>query len=124
MEDSILNNTKKVLGVAEDYTVFDYDITTYINSAFSTLTQLGVGPVAGFTVEDANTKWSDLDLTQDQLNMVKTYVFLKARMLFDPPTTSFHIEAMNNQIREHEWRISTNREWGLDPVDPREGVGL
>lgn len=124
MENSILKSTKKVLGLADDYTVFDLDVLTYVNSAFSTLTQLGVGPAVGFTVEDDTQTWSELALSQDQTNLIKTYVFLKARMLFDPPTTSFHIEAMNNQIKEHEWRISTNREWGLDPVDPREGVEL
>lgn len=118
MELSILTSTKKVLGIADDYTVFDLDIITHINAAFSILNQLGVGPTDGFMIEDKGDAWDDLPIPTNQLNLVKTYVFLKTRMLFDPPTTSFLIEAMNNQISEYEWRLSTMREWALDPVDP------
>lgn len=118
MENSILISTKKILGIAADYTVFDEDIIMHINAAFGTLQQLGV-PADGFEIVDDQAAWTTLSLPQHQLNMIKTYVFLKVRSLFDPPPTSFAIEAMNNQIKEYEWRISTNREWDLDPVDPR-----
>lgn len=120
METSILTSTKKNLGLAEDYTVFDQDIITYINGAFSTLTSLGVGPVAGFMIEDATTEWADFIGTDNELNQVKTYITLRARMLFDPPATSFHISAMEKQIEEIEWRLNVHREeteW-VDPEPP------
>ena len=118
MEESILKSTKKILGLADDYTPFDLDVITHINAAFSILDQLGVGPEGGFFIEDVRDEWSDYPVPANQLNLIKTYIFLSVRMLFDPPTTSFLIEAMNNQLKEYEWRISTFREWMLDPVDP------
>ena len=107
MDDSILTSTKKILGVDETYTVFDLDIMTHINSAFSTLNQLGIGPVDGFMIEDATAVWSDfLGTNSPKLNAVKTYVYLRVRMLFDPPTTSYLINALNEQIKELEWRLN------------------
>lgn len=119
MEMSILTSTKKVLNVPEDYTVFDLDIITHINAAFSILNQLGIGPIEGFMIEDKGDAWDDFVAPTAQLNLIKTYVFLKVRMLFDPPTTSYLLDAMKTQIEEYEWRLSTMREWALDPVDPR-----
>jgi hypothetical protein len=131
MEQSILTSTKKILGVAEDYTVFDLDITTHINSAFSTLTQLGVGPAAGFMIEDASSVWDDFidTKTDPQYNAVKSYVFLRVRQLFDPPSTSYLISAVERQIQELEWRLNVHREetqW-VDPdpdvpVDPEDAA--
>ena len=119
MEQSILTSTKKILGIAEDYTVFDLDILTHINTAFSTLTQLGVGPADGFMIEDATALWTDFDPVDDHLNFnsVKSYVFLKVKQLFDPPTTSYLISAQEKQIQELEWRLNTYRE-GDEWVDP------
>jgi len=121
MEPSILNSTKKVLGIAEDYTVFDVDVTMHINTALSTLTQLGVGPTEGFTVEDAGDEWEDfVDPDDHQFNAVKSYVYLKVRMLFDPPSTSYLIAAQQKQIEELEWRLNVHREetgW-VDPDPP------
>ena len=117
MEESILNSTKKILGLADDYTPFDLDVITHINAAFSILDQLGVGPLGGFSIVDDTTTWSEFIVPDNQLHLVKTYVFLKVRMLFDPPTTSFLIEAMNNQIKEYEWRLNIFREYAL-PDDP------
>lgn len=115
---SILTSTKKILGIAEDYTVFDLDITTHINTAFSTLTQLGVGPVGGFMIEDAVAEWDDFIPTGDpQFNSVRSYVFLKVKQLFDPPTTSYLISAQDQQIKELEWRLNVHRE-ETDWVDP------
>jgi len=118
MEESILKSTKKILGLADDYTPFDLDVITHINATFSILDQLGIGPDGGFFIEDTTTEWIDYEVPPNQLNLIKTYVFLKVRMLFDPPTTSFLIDAMNNQIKEYEWRLNTFREWALDPNDP------
>lgn len=121
MEDSILTSTKKILGIAEDYTVFDLDIITHINTAFSTLTQLGVGPAEGFMIEDATALWADYFTDGDiQYNSVKSYVFLRVRHLFDPPTTSYLITASEKQIEELEWRLNVHREetgW-VDPDPP------
>ena len=117
MENSILISTKKILGLAEDYTAFDLDIITHINTAFSTLTQLGVGPVEGFMIEDERTEWDDYLNDDNQLNSVRSYVFLRVRQLFDPPTTSYLIDAMEKQIEQLEWRLNVHREetdWG-DP---------
>lgn len=122
METSILTSTKKILGVGNEYTAFDLDILTHINSAFSSLDQLGVGPVGGFFIEDTVAVWADLALPQNQLNMVRTYIFLKARALFDPPATSFAIEAMNKQIQEHEWRLNVFREELVVPVIIEEEI--
>lgn len=117
MEESILISTKKILGIADDYTAFDLDIITHINAAFSTLTQLGIGPADGFMIEDADPEWHDYIENDIQLNTVKSYIFLKVRQLFDPPTTSYLITAMENQIQEFEWRLNTNRE-STEWVDP------
>lgn len=117
MEQSILTSTKKILGIAADYTAFDLDIVTHINAVFSTLTQLGVGPAEGFMIEDAEDVWYDFIDNDPQLNAVKSYVFLKVRQLFDPPTTSYLIAAMEKQIQEFEWRLNTGRE-STEWVDP------
>lgn len=118
MENSILTSTKKILGIAEEYTAFDQDILVHINTAFSVLHQMGIGPANGFMIEDEGSEWTEFIGNDYALNMVRSYVFLKVRMLFDPPTTSFLLDAMEKQVQEFEWRISTHREWLLDPVDP------
>jgi hypothetical protein len=110
MEQSILNSTKKVLGLVPEYTAFDEDILVHINSTFSVLHELGLGPEETIIVEDADAVWGDLVLTTRELNLVKTYVYLKVRMLFDPPTLSYLIDAMNKQIVEYEWRLTNFRE--------------
>jgi hypothetical protein len=117
METSILTSTKKILGIDRDYTAFDLDIITHINTAFSILTQLGVGPAEGFMIEDDTTEWAEFIVDDMQYNSVKTYVYLKTRQLFDPPTTSYLITAFNEQIRELEWRLNVHRE-ELGWVDP------
>lgn len=121
METSILTSTKKILGIAEDYNVFDLDILTHINATLAILNQLGIGPVDGLYIQDEGPVWSDLGLPQDQMNMVRTYVFLRVRMLFDPPTTSFLIDATNKQLEEFETRLSYLREDTI-PL-PVEGGG-
>lgn len=120
MENSILKNTKKILGIDAEYTAFDLDIITHINSALSILDQLGVGPVGGAMIEDDTAEWTLLDLPQNQTNMVKTYLYLKVRSLFDPPATSFLIDAVNKQIEEHEWRLRAAREQTLYTVPTME----
>jgi hypothetical protein len=121
MEQSILKSTKKILGVGDDDESFDLDIITHINSAFSVLTDLGVGPEAGFVIEDADVEW-DSYLTDDpvQLSRVKTCVYMRTRLLFDPPTVSYLLEAAKEILRENEWRLNATREateW-VDPAPP------
>ena len=110
MEESILISTKKILGLDAEYTAFDLDVITHINAAFSLLNQLGVGPTEGFSINDDSRQWTEFDVPANQIQMVKTYVYLKVRVLFDPPGTSFLLEAANNQIKEYEWRLNTFRE--------------
>lgn len=120
METSILISTKKILGIAEDYTVWDLDIITHINSAFSTLTQLGVGPAVGYIITDETDEWGDFIGDDLQLNSVKTYIYLRVRLVFDPPATSYAITAMQDQIQQLEWRLNVHREeteW-VDPDPP------
>lgn len=126
MENSILTSIKKILGIAADYDAFDHDIITHINSAFSTLTQLGVGPANGFMIEDDSAQWSDFVQDDNAYNPIKTYIGLRVRQLFDPPTTSFLLAAFGEQIKELEWRLNVQREgtgWtDPDPDVPEEEV--
>ena len=106
METSILTSIKKLLGVAEDYAEFDEDIMTHINSVFLNLTQLGVGPEEGFMIEDDTAVWEDFINDSIQLQAVKTYVYLKVKLLFDPPLSSSVTESINRMIAELEWRLN------------------
>lgn len=104
---SILTTVKKNLGLEEEDTSFDGDILLFTNSVLSNLNQIGVGPARGFYIEDESATWDEL-LDQDpRLNNVKAFVYLKVRMLFDPPATSFAIAAMESQAKELEYRIYT-----------------
>jgi hypothetical protein len=107
---SILDSTKKKLGLTADYDVFDLDIINHINTAFMSLSQLGIGPVEGFMIEDADTTWDAFLGNDPMLNPVKTYMFFKVKRAFDPPGTSFHLQALDDQIKEIEWRLNVYRE--------------
>ena len=107
MSDSILTSIKKLLGIEESYTVFDQDIITHINSVFMILSQLGVGPSGGFSITNDTETWTDyLGADSPNLNSVRSYVYLKVRLLFDPPTSSAAIESINKLIAEFEWRLN------------------
>ena len=110
--DSILESIKKLLGITKEYKHFDPDIIMHINSAFFTLNQLGVGPDEPFKIEDNSDKWDDFVSGQD-VEAIKSYIGLKVRTLFDPPTNSSLLSAMNEQIKEFEWRLNVQ-------VDPEE----
>lgn len=110
--DSILTSIKKLLGIDESYTQFDTDIIIHINSVFSILTQLGVGPEEGFFIEDDSAEWTDFLPDSPKLNFVKSYVQLKVRLLFDPPDKGSLMDAMTRTISELEWRIQV----AADPV--------
>lgn len=103
--ESILNSIKKLLGITDDYDCFDMDIVIQINTAFSVLTQIGVGPKNGFQIEDANAIWTDFIEDDPRLGMVKTYVYLKVKLAFDPPTSSSVLDSYKSTIQEYEWRL-------------------
>jgi hypothetical protein len=110
MSNSILESTKKVLNLSPDHDVFDQDLILHINSVLSTLNQLGIGPEQGFMIEDDTIEWAAFLGSDLRLNNVKTYVYLRVRLLFDPPTSSAAIDAIKSQISELEWRLNTQRE--------------
>jgi len=110
MENSILTSVKKALGIDVGVTHFDVDIVMHINSAFSVLNQLGVGPELGFEIEDSSAEWADFYDDDPRYNLIRTYMYLKVRVLFDPPTVGYHMDAMKEQLLEHETRISYYRE--------------
>ncbi len=107
---SILNSTKKVLGIEHDYDAFDVDITMHINSVFSTLQQLGVGPPDSFFITGPENTWDEFFGEAKNVNETKTYVYLRVRLLFDPPATSFVIASMERQIEQLEWRLLVQAE--------------
>ena len=110
--DSILTSIKKLLGIEEEYTQFDADIIIYINSVLMFLNQLGVGPTTGFSITDKSKTWKEYFGTQTNLEAVKSYIYLKVRLLFDPPSSSAVIEAIERQRAELEWRILHQVEGG------------
>ena len=116
---SILDDTKKLLGLDSSYTAFDTDVIVHINTVLSIISQLGLGSDGGMSIVDNTVTWTNLFGSDPTLNYIKSYVFMRVKMMFDPPQTSFAIEAYNNQIKELEWRINVNREdkWWTDP-DP------
>lgn len=111
--ESILTSVKKMLGISEEYGHFDADITMHINSVFGILNQLGVGPEDGFLITGADETWSQFLPEGKKLEMCKSYMFQKVKLLFDPPLSSGVMEAMNRMIAEMEWRLNV-------AVDPGE----
>ncbi len=103
--DSILICVKKVLGIDAEYTHFDPDIILSINSVLMTVGQLGIGAEAGVFITDDTAEWTDLIGTATNLEAIKMYIYMKVRLLFDPPTSSFVVDALERQIKESEWRL-------------------
>ena len=116
--ESILTSIKKLLGISEEYTHFDTDLTMHINSVLSILTQIGVGPSEGFSIKDKNDVWEDFITEDSKLELVKSYTYMKVKILFDPPLSSAVIESMNRMISELEWRIQV----AADPVENKQEV--
>lgn len=111
MNSSILDSIKNNLGIVPEYTAFDDQIILDINAAFSTLHQLGFGPDEGFEITGIDEFWSDI-IEEPRFNFVKSYVCMKVRVMFDPPTSSYALDALNKQIAEYEWRIKSEIETG------------
>ena len=108
--ESILNSIKKMLGLDENYTAFDADIIIHINSVFMILNQLGVGPDGGYKIEDATNTWDEFTSGDLSIEAVKSYIYLKVRLIFDPPQNSSLMQAMQSQINELEWRLNITAE--------------
>lgn len=104
--ESILDSIKKLLGIQKEYTHFDSDLIMHINTALSVLTQLGIGPIKGFSISDSTSKWEDFIGDDPRLESVRSFIYLKVKLLFDPPTNSALIESINRIISELEWRLS------------------
>lgn len=111
MSQSILDSTKKALGIDAEYDVFDPDIIMHINSVLSVLNQIGVGPSTPFTVESDKETWEQF-IAEDSsmLPLVRSYVYVAVRLLFDPPSTSFAIDALKKTSDEYEWRLMVHAE--------------
>lgn len=110
--DSILDSVKKMLGIEKEYTHFDPDVIIHINTTFMNLQQIGVGPKNGFSITDSSSKWVDY-IVEESLEAVKTFIYLKVRLIFDPPTNAFLVDAMERQVKEIEWRLNVQVEGGI-----------
>lgn len=106
MTDSILDTIKPMLGISPSNTVFDVTIIPHINSTLSILCQMGVGPVEGYRITSNSNIWSELIINKTNSDLVITYIWAKVKMMFDPPTSSAAIDALNRTITELEWRIN------------------
>lgn len=106
MDESILTSIKKLLGISEDYDYFDQDIIMHINAAFMVLTQLGVGPSEGFLITDDTDTWSDFIDDSTNLGSIQSYVYMKVKLMFDPPQNSFTVDSMTKLVNELEWRLN------------------
>lgn len=124
LEQSILKSTKKKLNLDENYNAFDLDVIDYINSAFFKLNVLGIGPSEGFRIEGDEEEWDDfeVDLNDSALNAVKTFVNLSVRLVFDPPGTSYHIKAIEDQLQELTHQLLTER--NINQVGIEEDVEI
>lgn len=108
--ESILTSVKKLLGIDEEYTHFDTDIIIHINTVFMALTQIGVGPSEGFSIMDEYSTWEDFIGNKPYLNSVKSYMYLRVKLLFDPPLSSAAIDSITKLADEFEWRLQVAAE--------------
>ena len=106
MDESILTSIKKLLGITEDYDYFDQDIIMHINAAFMVLTQLGIGPSEGFLITDDTDTWGDFIDDSTNLGSIQSYVYMKVKLMFDPPQNSFTVDSMTKLVNELEWRLN------------------
>lgn len=115
MDESILISIKKLLGLDENYNPFDRDIIIHINSVFSILYQLGVGPKEhAFSISDSSTTWNQFITGKNNIESVKSYIYCKVRLMFDPPTAGSAMDAMKETIRELEWRLNVTDDNTVD----------
>ena len=118
--ESILLSIKKLLGIDENYTQFDTDIIIHINTVLMALTQIGVGPEEGFAIMDEYAVWEEFIGNKNYLNPVKTYVYMRVKLLFDPPLSSAAVESLKNIADEFEWRLQVAVENNKSTVEEVE----
>ena len=109
-QESILISIKKLLGIDAFYEAFDTDVIIHINTVFAILTQLGYGPPEGFSIKDKSACWTDFIPEENRIEAVKTYMYMKVKLIFDPPSSASVIEAYKQNIAEFEWRINVAAE--------------
>ena len=105
MEESILKTIKQLIGCPDDFEQFDLDLMIHINSAFATLTQLGVGPKEGYRITGVDNVWNEFEDDAQKLSLIKDYVYIKTRLLFDPPTTGSLMDSLKEELKEMKWRL-------------------
>ena len=116
VNSSILLSVKKMLGPSADYDIFDPELIIHINSVFGTLHQLGVGPEEKFVITGDSELWSDFTTEGEEIEEVKSYMYLRVRLLFDPPSSSFVLSSFKEQLKELEWRLQCKAEEIIDPL--------
>ena len=112
--ESILDSIKKLLGITTDYTIFDQDIIIHINTAFMTLRQIGIGPKEGFSISGNIEEWRDFSEDSKIIEAVKSYIYMKVKLVFDPPSSSSVIDIYNKNIEEIEWRLNSEADHPID----------
>lgn len=105
--ESILDSIKNMLGINEEDTNFDRELIIYVNGALMIMSQLGVG-ADGYLISGRENTWKDFIGDREDLELVKSAVYLRVRLIFDPPQNSFLVDAINKQIAEYDWRIEIN----------------
>jgi len=117
METSILKTIRTSLGILPDFTDFDQELIVAINSALMAVSQLGIGPEEGFSISDDTATWNDLFWIEDNIEAVKSYILIKAKLEFDPPGTSFLLTAFEKQLNELAWRLMVEVDPDLVPAE-------
>jgi hypothetical protein len=118
--ESILRSISKLLGIEDGITHFDSDLIIFINGALLSLSQIGIGPVGGYSILSASDKWIDFLGDRRDIDAVKTCVYLKVKLVFDPPSNSFLVDSIKRLIEEYEWRLSVQ----VTPVVPTTVEGV
>lgn len=118
--DSILTSIKKLLGISEEDESFDTDVIIDINSALTVLHQLGVGPAEGFFISDSMATWSDFLQDKTTIELVKTYIYMKVKLMFDPPASATILQSYKDQINEYEWRLNVAEDPGVKEENQNE----
>lgn len=113
LENSILSSIKKSLGLEPEVIQFDPDIIICINSILNVLTQIGVGPIKGFSIQSEVETWEDFIGEDKRLNMIKSYIIMKVKLMFDPPSIAAVLTSYQEMIKEYECRLS----YQVDPQD-------
>lgn len=120
MDESILKIIKKMIGLDESYTQFDVDVILHINMAFATLNHLGVGPQNGFRISDDTATWDDYETDVTKAGLIKDYIYMKVKLLFDPPTSNSYSENLKESVKELEWRLFEMYDPRLPDEDEKE----